>query len=264
MTQVRKGNWRNHFVNGHGFTIGLATFAVCFIAAVVLGAAMAVSGTAKEVQELAPAPKEYRSSTYGAKHSGVGFANYVVGNAVQSFWQKEMGKKGPASAGKLSDPFASFLLKKKGKKGASDSDETPEQQADDAQPVDEGVCGCMYLCVRVYVCVVDVCGRETRWCNLARKGYYEHALTCTHPHVRTHPPPCPIDTHTQTCRRHNPAHSTRADRVGVRGCASLSMHVCMSMRVNVFDFETCQNQMQSTEKLQAHAPRLRQFSMQGM
>lgn len=136
---VRKGNWRHHFVNGHGFTIGLATFAVCIISAVVLAAAMVVSGTAKEVQELAPAPKEYRSSTYGAKHSGVGFANYVVGNAVQSFWQKEMGKKGPA---KLSDPFASFLLKKKGKKGAaasgSASDETPEQQADDAQPVDEG------------------------------------------------------------------------------------------------------------------------------
>ena len=37
---------------------------------------------------------------------GVGFANYVVGNAVSSFWKKEMGKSGPQ---KMSDPFASFL-----------------------------------------------------------------------------------------------------------------------------------------------------------
>jgi hypothetical protein len=134
--QVRKGNWRAHYVNGHGFTIGLATFAVFIIGVVLLGASMLISGTAKEVQELAPAPKEYRSAAYGAKHSGVGFANYVVGNAVSSFWNKEMGKSGKA---KMTDPFASFLLKKKGK-GASggSSDETPEQQADDAQPVDEG------------------------------------------------------------------------------------------------------------------------------
>lgn len=133
---VRKGNWRAHYVNGHGFTIGLATFAVFIIGVVLLGASMLISGTAKEVQELAPAPKEYRSAAYGAKHSGVGFANYVVGNAVSSFWNKEMGKSGKA---KMTDPFASFLLKKKGK-GASggSSDETPEQQADDAQPVDEG------------------------------------------------------------------------------------------------------------------------------
>ena len=119
-----------------------ATFAVCVISAVLLGSAMVISGTAKEVQELAPAPKNYQEAQYGATHAGVGFANYVVGNAVQSFWQKEMGKKGPQ---KLSDPFASFLLKpKKGQKGkkaratqGSSSDETPEQQADDAQPVDE-------------------------------------------------------------------------------------------------------------------------------
>jgi len=46
----------------------------------------------------------------------------------------------------MTDPFASFLLKpKKGKKGktasasqGSSPGETPEQQADDAQPVDEG------------------------------------------------------------------------------------------------------------------------------
>jgi len=131
---VRKGNWRNHSVNGHGFTVFLATFAVCVIAGVLLGAAMVISGTAKEVQELAPAPKDYQKSEYGEKHSGVGFANYVVGNAVQSFWQKEMGKKGPQ---KMTDPFASFLLKKKGKKGSRSSAETPEQQADDAQPVDQ-------------------------------------------------------------------------------------------------------------------------------
>jgi len=48
----------------------------------------------------------YGKSEYGAKHSGVGFANYVVGNAVQSFWQKEMGKTGPK---KLSDPFGTPL-----------------------------------------------------------------------------------------------------------------------------------------------------------
>jgi len=132
---VRKGNWRNHYVNGHAFTVGLATFAVFIIATVVLGSAMVVSGTAKEVQELAPAPKAYGKSEYGAKHSGVGFANYVVGNAVQNFWQKEMGKAGPKALG---DPFAKFLLKKKkGKTGAA-ADETPEQQADDAQSVDEG------------------------------------------------------------------------------------------------------------------------------
>ena len=48
-----------------------------------------------------------------------------------------MGKNPKA---KMTDPFASFLLKK-AKKGETDgaaSDETPEQQADDAQPVDEG------------------------------------------------------------------------------------------------------------------------------
>ena len=131
----RRGNWRNHAVNGHGFTVFIATFAVCFVAAVLLGAAMLVSDTAKEVQELAPAPKSWQKSTYGAKHAGVGFANYVVGNAVQSFWQKEMGKKGAA---KMTDPFASFLLKKKtsGATGGSNG-ESPEQQADDAQPVDE-------------------------------------------------------------------------------------------------------------------------------
>jgi hypothetical protein len=51
------------------------------------------------------------------------------------------------------DPFASFLLKpKKGKKAVankgSSSDETPEQQADDAQPVDEGMDGklCLLVC----------------------------------------------------------------------------------------------------------------------
>ena len=44
----------------------------------------------------------YGKSEYGAKKSGEGFANYVVGNAVQSFWQKEMGKTGPK---KLSDPL---------------------------------------------------------------------------------------------------------------------------------------------------------------
>ena len=48
----------------------------------------------------------YGKSEYGAKHSGVGFANYVVGNAVQSFWQKEMGKTGSK---KLSDPFGTPL-----------------------------------------------------------------------------------------------------------------------------------------------------------
>ncbi len=134
---MRKGNWRAHYVNGHGFTIGLATFAVFVIGTVLLGASMLVSGTAKEVQELAPAPKEWQSSAYGAKHSGVGFANYVVGNAVSSFWNKEMGKNGKQ---KMTDPFASFLLKKKDKhaSGGGSSDETPEQQADDAQPVDEG------------------------------------------------------------------------------------------------------------------------------
>ena len=78
---MRKGNWRNHYVNGHGFTVGIATFAVFLVGSVLLGASMLVSGTAKEVQELAPAPKEWQSAAYGAKHSGVGFANYVVGNA---------------------------------------------------------------------------------------------------------------------------------------------------------------------------------------
>eukprot|EP00961_Rhodomonas_salina_P059650 800901-Rhodomonas_salina.1 len=39
---------------------------------------------------------------------GVGFANYVVGNAVSSFWQKEMGKT-PGAKSKMTDPFASFL-----------------------------------------------------------------------------------------------------------------------------------------------------------
>jgi hypothetical protein len=82
-------------VNGHGFTVAMATFAVCVISAVLLGSAMVISGTAKEVQELAPAPKKWQKSQYGATHAGVGFANYVVGNAVQSFWQKEMGKQGP-------------------------------------------------------------------------------------------------------------------------------------------------------------------------
>jgi len=132
---VRRGNWRNHFVNGHVFTVVMATFAVCFIAGVLLGAAMLVSGTAKEVQELAPAPKDWEKKAYGSKHEGVGFANYVVGNAVSNFWQKEMGKKGAA---KMTDPFASFLLKKKtsGATGGSNG-ESPEQQADDAQPVDE-------------------------------------------------------------------------------------------------------------------------------
>lgn len=139
---VRKGNWRNHYVNGHGFTVGIATFTVCVIGCVILGAAMVVSGTAMEVQELAPAPKEYQTAAYGEKHAGVGFANYVVGNAVQSFWNKEMGKKGPATKAKMSDPFASFLLKPK--KGAKDdkaaggsSDETAEEEADNAQPVDQ-------------------------------------------------------------------------------------------------------------------------------
>lgn len=136
----RRGNWRNHAVNGHGFTVFMATFAVCFVAAVLLGAAMLVSDTAKEVQELAPAPKSWQKSTYGAKHAGVGFANYVVGNAVQSFWQKEMGKKGPA---KLSDPFASFLLKKKSGAGDSAEGDAARPQGsgadgeDDAQAVDE-------------------------------------------------------------------------------------------------------------------------------
>jgi len=37
----------------------------------------------------------------------VGFANYVVGNAVSNFWNTEMGKKGASS--KMTDPFASFL-----------------------------------------------------------------------------------------------------------------------------------------------------------
>ena len=48
-----------------------------------------------------------------------------------------MGKNPKA---KMTDPFASFLLKKakKGEKDGAESDETPEQQADDAQPVDEG------------------------------------------------------------------------------------------------------------------------------
>ena len=54
----------------------------------------------------------------------------------------------------IADPFASFLLKpKKGQKGkkaratqGSSSDETPEQQADDAQPVDEGMEGKPAFC----------------------------------------------------------------------------------------------------------------------
>jgi hypothetical protein len=56
---------------------------------------------------------------------------------VSSFWNKEMGKNPKA---KMTDPFASFLLKKakNGEKDGAASDETPEQQADDAQPVDEG------------------------------------------------------------------------------------------------------------------------------
>merc|ERR1711966_218190 len=100
---------------------------------------MLVAGTAKEVQTLLPpAPAQLHSKTYGATHAGVGFANYVVGNAVSSFWSKEMGQKPGASKAKMTDPFASFLLKPKKKAGSvsGSGDEPPEQQADDAQPVD--------------------------------------------------------------------------------------------------------------------------------
>mmetsp|Transcript_13972 Transcript_13972/g.33173 ORF Transcript_13972/g.33173 Transcript_13972/m.33173 type:complete len:179 (-) Transcript_13972:37-573(-) len=130
----RKKNYRDHYVNGTPFTIAMATFAVVAIGGAICGASMFVAGTAKEAQELLPAaPADLvKDKTYGATHAGVGFANYVVGNAVSSFWQKEMGKT-PGAKSKMTDPFASFLLKpKKGKKGPT----APEQEADDAQPVD--------------------------------------------------------------------------------------------------------------------------------
>jgi hypothetical protein len=53
-----------------------------------------------------PVQTSLKSKAYGATHAGVGFANYVVGNAVSNFWNTEMGKKGPS---KMTDPFASFL-----------------------------------------------------------------------------------------------------------------------------------------------------------
>lgn len=50
---------------------------------VVLGASMLVSATVKETQKvLPPVSQTLQDNSYGEKHSGVGFANYVVGNAV--------------------------------------------------------------------------------------------------------------------------------------------------------------------------------------
>uniref|UniRef100_A0A7S4KEL1 Uncharacterized protein n=2 Tax=Guillardia theta TaxID=55529 RepID=A0A7S4KEL1_GUITH len=131
---LKKGRWQSHYVNGLPFTIALATFALVAVGGVIMLSAMLVSGSAKEAQELLPAaPPSLHSNVYGAKHEGVGFANYVVGNAVSSFWKKEMGKSGPK---KMSDPFASFLLPNKQKKSRG-SASTPEEEADDAQQVDE-------------------------------------------------------------------------------------------------------------------------------
>ncbi len=59
-------------------------------------------------------------------YAGVGFANYVVGNAVSNFWKKEMGGK---TSNKMSDPFAGFLLKKKGQ--ASSKDDSSDDSQDD-------------------------------------------------------------------------------------------------------------------------------------
>jgi len=146
---LKKGRWQSHYVNGLPFTIALATFALVAVGGVIMLSAMlvsgdraldrsrsahAIAGSAKEAQELLPAaPPSLHSNVYGAKHEGVGFANYVVGNAVSSFWKKEMGKSGPK---KMSDPFASFLLPNKQKKSRG-SASTPEEEADDAQQVDE-------------------------------------------------------------------------------------------------------------------------------
>mmetsp|Transcript_27510 Transcript_27510/g.72665 ORF Transcript_27510/g.72665 Transcript_27510/m.72665 type:complete len:86 (+) Transcript_27510:311-568(+) len=48
------------------------------------------------------------SNVYGSRHEGVGFANYVVGNAVAKFWKSHV-KALP------SDPFAGALgVQKKG------------------------------------------------------------------------------------------------------------------------------------------------------
>lgn len=58
-----------------------------------------------------PIQTSLKNKAYGSHHAGMGFANYVVGNAVSNFWNTEMGKKGPpgAKAQKMTDPFASFL-----------------------------------------------------------------------------------------------------------------------------------------------------------
>ena len=41
----RKQRWQNHWVNGTGFTISMATSAVIFTGIVLLGASMLVAGT---------------------------------------------------------------------------------------------------------------------------------------------------------------------------------------------------------------------------
>mmetsp|Transcript_41720 Transcript_41720/g.65144 ORF Transcript_41720/g.65144 Transcript_41720/m.65144 type:complete len:187 (-) Transcript_41720:118-678(-) len=135
----RKKGYRDHYVNSTAFTVAMATAAVVIVGGAVCLSSMMVAKSAKEAQELLPpTPQSLHSKAYGATHAGVGFANYVVGNAVSNFWQSEMGKKNTKA--KISDPFASFLLKPKKAKKARGSrgrdDEAPEQQADDAQPVD--------------------------------------------------------------------------------------------------------------------------------
>mmetsp|Transcript_70756 Transcript_70756/g.147384 ORF Transcript_70756/g.147384 Transcript_70756/m.147384 type:complete len:219 (+) Transcript_70756:218-874(+) len=135
---LKSKGYRDHYVNGTPFTIAMVTFAVVTMGSVLCLASMTVAGSAKEAQELLPPiDQSLHSNVYGAKHAGVGFANYVVGNEVSKFWTSEMGKKPGAAPAKMTDPFASFLLKPKHKKGSRGrTSEPPEQQADDAQPVD--------------------------------------------------------------------------------------------------------------------------------
>eukprot|EP00291_Cryptomonas_curvata_P000971 CAMPEP_0172190044 /NCGR_PEP_ID=MMETSP1050-20130122/22882_1 /TAXON_ID=233186 /ORGANISM="Cryptomonas curvata, Strain CCAP979/52" /LENGTH=117 /DNA_ID=CAMNT_0012864849 /DNA_START=1 /DNA_END=351 /DNA_ORIENTATION=+ len=99
-TSNNTGGWRNHYVNGLPFTIGIATLGLILVAAVLFSATMLVSESALEANELGPVPDEAKSKVYGATHSGVGFANYVVGNEVKHFWNSELGHSAP------SDPFA--------------------------------------------------------------------------------------------------------------------------------------------------------------
>ena len=120
------------------FTIGISVFGMVVVAAIAVGAVMLVSESALEAESLGPASNAATNKVYGAKHAGVGFANYLVGNEVKSFWQNEMGHSAP------SDPFAAALGVKKGQApppadGAPAAPPPPsaQDQADQAQSVDE-------------------------------------------------------------------------------------------------------------------------------